>query len=97
LIKPMLARVVDYRRCCRDQVQMVGFRLARYIGEVVITERVPLSVGPIGGNVIALVLLLNAPAVSLGGEPRRVVVGGSDTGSAAAVNSIPLAPGKVPK
>jgi hypothetical protein len=37
----------------RDQVQVVGLRLTRHVGEIVVAERVLLRIGPIGGNIIA--------------------------------------------
>src|SRR5215471_5348145 len=55
-------------------MQVVGLRLTRYIGEIVVTQSVLLRVGPIGGYVVAFVLLPNASAVTLSREPSAVVV-----------------------
>ncbi len=54
---------------------MIGFRLARHVREIVITQRVLLRVGPIGRNIGLRVLQSDSALGAVPVEPRVMVVG----------------------
>ncbi len=68
----MRAGVVDDRRVRRDQHEVVGLGLAGYVGEIVVTQGVLLSVRPVSGDVVSSVLLVNGAGRAL--KPGHMIV-----------------------
>src|SRR3989441_2049483 len=68
-----LVRIIDEWRVRGDQHQMVGYRLAGDLGEIVIAESKLPRVGKVGGNIRLGVLLVDGAGGTV--QPRLVVVG----------------------
>ena len=61
--------IVDHGRIRRDQKEMVRLGLARDIGKIVITEGILLGQRPIAGDVLLLILRLDAtPCATLASQ-----------------------------